>query len=262
MQHLQFRSSTGYKYLVDVPSPQEALKSAYLFSFHKSGSTLMDNMVQRYCKTLHIPTFSLFNAAFDSGVPTNEITEDTAVCFSKIGRVYTGFRHYPIFDLDLAGVTCILLVRDPRDMLVSMYYSVSKSHVIPKGNLKFKKSRLEASRMTIDEFALKKANEYNRKFKKYQQKLPSDSLTTYRYEDIIYRKKQWLEDLVKIMQLPRDNNLIRTTANKFDVFPTTEDQEQHIRQVHPGNFKKKLKKETIEVLNDRLGEFLNHYNYL
>lgn len=258
---MQFRSSGGRNYEVGIPAPRDGLKSAYLFSYHKSGSTLMDNMVRRYCKTLDIPTFSLFNAAFDSGIPTNAIMADTLPCFSKTGRIYTGFRHYPRFDLDLTGVTCILLVRDPRDMLVSMYYSVSKSHVVPKRHLNFMKRRREAASMTIDEFALRKSVEYTRNFQKYQQKLPTETLITYRYEDVIYEKENWLGNLVTKLGLPKNPELVRNIAGEFDIFPKTEDQEKHIRQVHPGNYKNKLKKKTIDVLNEKLSEFLNYYDY-
>ena len=221
----------------------------------------MENMVQRYCESLKIPTFSLFNAAFDSGIPTNQIAEDTLPCFSKSGRIYTGFRHYPGFDLDLAGVTCILLTRDPRDMLVSMYYSVSRSHVIPKNHQKFMKNRHEATRMTVDEFVLKKSVEYARNFQKYKQKLPTETLTTYRYEDVIYEKEKWLGNLVTKLGLPQDPDLIHRTSREFDIFPEVEDQEKHIRQVHPGNYKNKLKRKTIDILSNKLSKFLSHYDY-
>ena len=242
MQHLQFRSTRGRKYWVDLPAPLEGFNSAYLFSFHKSGSTLMDNMIRRYCKYSDIPTFSLFNSAFDSGITTSAIMQDSAICFSKTGRIYTGFRHYPRFDLDLIDVPCVLLVRDPRDMLVSMYYSVTKSHVMPKGNFNFIKRRWKANRMTVDEFVMKKADEYMRSFQIYRQKLPTETLTVYRYEDVIYEKEAWLTDLIKKLGLPQNSALIRSTAQNQDVFPEQEDENKHIRQVHPGNYKKKLKK--------------------
>ncbi len=132
----------------------------------------MDNMVRHYCRQIGAPTFSLFNSAFDAGITTNEVMEDALVCFSKTGRVYTGFRHYPRFDLELTDAPCIILVRDPRDMLVSMYYSVAKSHVVPSKNVKFLKRRQEAASISVDEFALKKAGDYLKNFRKYQQKLP------------------------------------------------------------------------------------------
>jgi hypothetical protein len=261
MQTLQFRSNGNRIYQVDLPPPLEGLTSAYLFSFHKSGSTLMDNMVRQYCAQFDIPTFSLFNAAFDAGIQTSQIMQDAAVCFSSIGRIYTGFRHYPAFDLDLADVQSILLVRDPRDMLVSHYYSVTRSHVVPAKHHEFQKRRHEALAMDIDEFVTRKADIYLNNFHRYQRKLPEKTLITYRYEDIIYKKAKWLKDIVKKLDLPRDRKLINKTAEKFDIFPGQEDQSKHIRHVHPGNYKTKLKPETIKFLNEKLSEFLRHYKY-
>lgn len=261
MQSLQFRSASGRIYQVNLPAPLKGLKSAYLFSYHKSGSTLMDNMVRDYCNPLGIPTFSLFNAAFDSGVPTSEIQEDATVCFSSTGRIFTGFRHYPRFELYLRDVHTLLLVRDPRDMLVSMYFSVTKSHVVPFYHHAFKRNRAQASKMELNEFVIKKAGEYLSSFLRYQKKLPAESLVTYRYEDVIYKKRSWLADLVIKLDLPRNKKLIRMMADKYDVFPQREDERQHIRQVHPGNYRAKLKPETIEALNEKLSPFLDQYGY-
>lgn len=222
----------------------------------------MDGMIRSYCKVHDVPTFSLFNAAFDSGVQTSDIMADAAVCFSKTGYIYTGFRHFPHFDIDLEGAPCLLLVRDPRDMLVSMYYSVLKSHVVPKKHSKFLLNRREAAKLSVDEFVLKKAENYLHNFERYRQKLPVENLTVYRYEDVIYDKAEWLRDMVGKLGLPQSPNRIRKIARDFDVFPGAERQEKHIRQVHPGNHKKKLKEETIDGLNNILSEFLNSYGYL
>lgn len=261
MQTFRFCSAGGQTYHVQAPAARKHLTSAYLFSFHKSGSTLMDNMVRQYCEYFNIPTFSLFNAAFDAGIPTSEIMDDTLVCFTRTGRIYTGFRHYPKFDLDLAGLPVVLLVRDPRDMLVSLYYSLTKSHVIPERNEQLKMGRKEAALLDIDQFALKKARTYLNNFHRYQRKLPARSLITYRYEDVIYEKNAWLHDLVRKLGLPFDSNLIARASDKFDVFPEKEDTSKHIRQVHPGNYRTRLGKETIRILNKKLRDFLEFYKY-
>ncbi len=262
MQSLQLCSGDGHSYRVNLPKLLEGFKSAYLFSFHKSGSTLMDSMVRKYCRKLGVPTFSLFDSAFDSGIPTKEVMDDALVCFSKTGRIYTGFRHYPRFDLVLTGAPCILLVRDPRDMLVSMYYSVAKSHVVLRNNLEFLKRRRETAGMSVDEFALRKAHMYVHNFNKYQQKLPLDTLTTYRYEDVIYAKEAWLSDLVEKLSLPQDSATIKIIAKQFDIFPKQEKQDKHIRQVHPGNYRSKLAPQTIAAISEELEEFLTYYNYI
>ena len=121
--------------------------------------------------------------------------------------------------------------------------------------------RQEATRMNVDEFALDKADLYLNNFRRYQKKLPIDTLTTYRYEDIIYEKQAWLKDIVETISLPLDKTLIKKTAQQFDVFPKQEEQDKHIRQVHPGNYKTKLKQQTIEIINEKLAEFLQYYKY-
>ena len=221
----------------------------------------MDSMVKAYCDHFNVPTFSLFNSAFDAGIATNDVRCDARVCFSRHGRVYTGFRHFPVFDLNLEGVKAILMARDPRDMLVSMYYSVTKSHVVPRNHHKFLQNRKLAAQMDIDEFSIERSKIYLNNFRRYRKKLPKDTLTTYRYEDVIYQKAAWLKDLIGHLALPADEQLIHSIAQEHDVFPQQEDSDKHIRQVHPGNYKKKLKPETIAVLNEKLGEFLHHFNY-
>ena len=152
MHAMTFRSKMGIEYQVELPEPLTGMRSAFIFAYIKSGSTLLNNMITCYCQALGIPTFSLFNSAFDSGVPTHEIMKDANICFNKEGIIYTGFRHYPSFELDLKGIKCVLLVRDPRDMLVSLYYSIVKSHVIPKNYEPLRESRQLASQQTIDKF--------------------------------------------------------------------------------------------------------------
>jgi hypothetical protein len=261
MRELEFLSASGKPYRVSMPRPKAGLRSGFLFSFHKSGSTLMDGMVRTYCKLLGVPTFSLFNAAFDAGVPTDEIQQDAAACFAPEGMIYTGFRHFPNFDLDLTGIPCILLVRDPRDMLVSLYYSVTRSHQLPTGNQAFKDKRALARQMDIDTFVCENSITYVTLFNRYINNLPTETLCTYRYEDVIYEKAQWLRDLAGNLGLPLRRPLLYMVARKYDVIPTVEKQDKHIRQVHPGNYKAKLKPDTIERLNTSLAGFLTHHGY-
>ena len=126
MNSVELVSKQGRHYRVSLPEPKMNLRSAYIFAFARSGSTLLNDMVTAYCRFLEVPTFSLFNSAFDQGVGTHEIDSDALVCFKTSGYIYTGFRHFPAFDLDLASAPTIWLTRDPRDMLVSLYYSVLK----------------------------------------------------------------------------------------------------------------------------------------
>ena len=222
MKKINLISKSGKSYTVNMPLPQKGLERSYIFAFAKSGSTLLDNMVSVYCQNQRIPNFSLFNTAFDQGVSTQEITGDAINCVEQDGYVYTGFRHFPIFDIDLSDATTILLTRDPRDMLVSMYYSIIKSHVVPKGNLLLAKNRERVKQIDINTFVVKSANIYLQHLERYKSMLSRSKLKIFRYEDVIYNKKDWLVDVLEHLCLSVNNRLVKEVASRFDIIPQKE----------------------------------------
>jgi hypothetical protein len=50
-------------------------------------------------------------------------------------------------------------------------------------------------------------------------------------------------------------------AAAHDIIPQTERPDQHIRQAHPGDYRRKLKPETIAALNAVLGRFFLTFGY-
>lgn len=251
----------GRPYKVSLPAPKTNLKKAYVFAFAKSGSTLLDNMVSTYCQLIGVPSFSLFNAAFGQGIRTSDIVDDARVCIEQEGIIYTGFRHFPVFNLDLSGANTILLTRDPRDMLVSMYYSIIKSHVIPEGNSGMQRNRELAASLDINDYVVNFANNYNNQFKRYRIMLDNSDLTTFRYEDVIYEKEKWLNAVVIKLGLEVVPSVVASVAKQFDIIPDHEAEDKHIRQVHPGNYLDKLRPDTIAKLNQSLADFLIFFSY-
>jgi len=261
MQAYQFLSRSAQKYEVILPDPKPGHRSAYVFAFARGGSTLLNNMVTDYCQQIGVPTFSLFNTTFDQGIPTQDIMKDAAVCFTESGYIYTGFRHFPAFDLNIGGAPAIWLTRDPRDMLVSLYYSVCKSHVIPRGLEFFKRNREQARKSGIDQFVLEKAKIVNGQFARYRKSLDGSNVKVYRYEDFIYKKGMWLTDIVAKLGLKHSSRLVDAVANRHDIIPSEEDENEHVRQVHPGNYASKLTDQTIQGLNESLSGFLEYFRY-
>jgi hypothetical protein len=259
---LTFYSAEGRPYRVSLPNPSPGVRAAYLFAYAKSGSTLMNNLVTTYCQVRGVPTLSVFDTAFGQGIPTQQIGPDAAVCFEPEGVIYTGFRHYPAFDLDLRHSTTLLLVRDPRDMLVSMYYSMLVSHPIPEDHEHLKRYRHATSRLSIDEFVVKSATGLVGHFNRYQEQLrQSPSNHVYKYESVVFDKANWLTDMIQRLDLEVQPQLIQHVAKKFDIVPDAEDPAQHIRQVHPGDHRAKLEPATIGRLDQVLAPFLSAYGY-
>ena len=90
----------------------------------------------------------------------------------------------------------VFLVRDPRDRLISFYYSFSRSHVIPvTGEMR---ESIQAQRKAIllktpDEDAKNRMIPFVLNIiDLYHSKLPPETTRVYRYEDVIFRKEEWL----------------------------------------------------------------------
>ncbi len=261
MSNVELISKTGTSYSLELANAHPSQERAYIFAFAKSGSTLINNMVSLYANNIGRPVLSLFNQAFDQGITTSDIAEDAREYIQRDGVIYTGFRHFPCFDFDIEGCKSILLVRDPRDMLVSLYYSITQSHAIPQKNISLANQRKVAQKKEIDDDVLIRAQWYVGQFGRYQQNLIDANLVTYRYEDVIYSKQEWLSHIVEFLELPYKKRLVTKVAKVFDVIPQQEMVTAHVRQVHPGNYKVKLKPETITKLNEILAEFLRCYKY-
>lgn len=255
-------NADSQNYYVEFPDSTSGQTSSYFFAFVKSGSSLMDNMLSTYCSSVGVAYFSLFGQIFAQGLNTLSIGEEAQILFKHKGYVYSGFRHYPQFMLPIMNEPVAMLVRDPRDMLVSFYFSVTKSHVIPTGNESLKADREQAASLSIDDFVLKRAFWYLKEFNRYRKHLADKRVSTFFYEEIVFNKESWLRQMINLAQLPINKTQIRSVASQFDVIPESEQESEHIRQVHPGNHRKKLKPETIEKLNDILAPFLKTYNYL
>ena len=259
---LELVSSAGRSYRVTLPPPTSDMPSGYAFAYWKSGSTLLDHMLQAYCNLTGVAYFSLFGQAFAQGITTSHVTQDAQRCFLPNGYVYSGFRHYPVFELEIGPrQPVVLLVRDPRDMLVSLYFSTTKSHVIPEGEENLAAGRRLSLAQSIDEFALEKCPLYTNAQRRYATRLAGKAVRIFRYEDVIFRKEEWMAELVYFLGLPYRRRFVSRVAAQFDVIPQEEDATKHIRKVSPGDYREKLKLETIRGLNDRLAPFLSAYGY-
>ncbi len=102
----------------------------------KSGSTLMTNMLKELLGEVEIPVVNISGTAFAKGIRAEMIDASMGKALKTKGYAYLGFRQCIPEDtqFDLAPVKKILLIRDPRDMTVSLYFSQRESHKIPDGD--------------------------------------------------------------------------------------------------------------------------------
>lgn len=262
---------------VDLEMPETTISSpsTYLVGVKKGGSTLMAKIMRDLEEYADRPVFEYPSLAFQKGMPWFRTIDDINGSLKKNGYIYGVFRWLPESDiLDLGSLDdegarkrdakFLTMFRDPRDILTSLYYSDAKSHAIPKeGPLKAQmlKNREILSSISVDDYVITKAPSFLRHFYRTLQveSLPDSKIL--RYEDIIYDKTVLVREVAEAMGAEVDENIISKIAIKHDLIPDQENESKHIRQVHPGNYSKKLKPETIEKLNDMFSVVMSKLGY-
>jgi len=165
---------------------------------------------------------------------------------------------------NLAHKKVIFWIRDPRDILVSMYYSFGFTHTLsPNPEIKQYqlRRRQHIKQLTIDEYAIRTAPELKTKFERIRalfDSLPAKARIVLKYEDMIDHYEQFFRQLSTFVELRQ--------GVKDEIFKQTrplekEDVSQHKRKGKPGDYKTKLKEETITTINKILDPVMRHFEY-
>jgi Sulfotransferase domain len=248
---------------INVPSPGD-FRSFYVFAMHKSGSTLLNKMLDTAFMRAGVPQIAIPELTFAAGLPDDPILNPEDFLFDN-GYCYRGFRIFPSYlrYFDITKNKKILLVRDPRDMIVSYYFSMSQSHMIPdSGPLRdeLMSKRDTIKKVSVDDFCLKHFDILQKEFKSYRTVFGSQ-LRVYRYEDVIFNKLNWLKDMLWYLGFALSSDDRKRIAEENDIRPTIERPHEHIRQVTPGNYRKHLSKTTIKRLNFEFRDMLDQFDY-
>lgn len=154
----------------------------------------------------------------------------------------------------------LLQLRDPRDMLTSLYFSTAFSHAIISPKLI--RRRTEALQTDIDDFVLHSASEYLPIYQTYCEKLLSQSNALFvKYEDMVANFDDWLNSLSQHLGLTEQSEDIEIIKSSSDFSVSVEDKYAQRRQVSPGDHLRKLKPETISQLNTIFGDVLRELKF-
>ncbi len=178
----------------------------------------------------------------------------------------------------------LLHLRDPRDVLVSMYYSYCFSHGGEiSGGTGYRK---EVAERGIDEFVLKLATAEERpvagdygtgshvweiagnmrqRYFNYMRHLLDGQLRNValvRYEDMIGDLEGWLEKVAAQFDVSEPATIRQLAGQYRPAFDRTGENEwTHVRKVTPGDHLEKLRPETIAQLDRIFGEVLDTLGY-
>jgi hypothetical protein len=242
------------------------------FGMARGGSTLLFNLLQVLAPTAGLTWFSLSDILFEQGFREDEIPAGAPDHFVPRGYCFGGFREFPRHPLPLLDTArAVLLVRDPRDMLVSQYYATVSSHGIPDAPpgehehwLAVERRRAQAQ--GVGAYCIAKAGGHRHMFNGYLHRgraLERPNLRVYRYEDVVFHKRDWVDDVCGWFGWRIPAATRHAAADRYDAPPPERpDPSAHIRQVTPGSHHRELTPEEIAALDATLAEPLRRFGYL
>jgi hypothetical protein len=254
---------------LNIPPPASDRASCFAYSLHKAGSTLLFDMLRDLAPHVGLTYFSLEDRLFALGIGHGEKPLTHGDLFAATGYLYGGFRWFDPACKIADFKTCkkILLVRHPLDILVSRYFSFTQSHSNPGGGNEsvfadhIQKQRNLAAKLDVEQFALQIAQERLAYYLSYSPILTDKNLAIYRYEDIIYDKAEFMRQICAHLGFRVAEDVIDEIAARYDVFPQDESPGDHVRQVHPGNYRKHLSPNAIEFLLEYFDPILRAFGY-
>ena len=238
------------------------LPSVLFYSYYRCGSMFLSRALRELARAnglQHLDYCSYFvKVAPGQGARLFE-EETLAAAFHPEGCYYGTLRRaYPIPSPE--QYRSVLLLRDPRDCLVSHYYSVRDSHTLNNhGN---RRARREALTTDIDQWVLKHAEDYRRDFLEFHRKLVGKPGVLFLpYEEMVTAFPEFVRKMIEHTGLDQDQSTVDRIVKEADFEVSSENILSHKRSVKPGNHRRKLNPETIRRLDEALAEVLELFHY-
>ncbi len=234
-------------------------------TMHKAGSVFVNGVIRDILTGLGLVHIDFAKTAFRKSAFEADYCIERSPLLSMPGYYFGAFRGpYVESFADLSKNRLVVQVRDPRDCIVSLYFSFRYSHPLPgEGELRdrLKHIRSETSAKAIDSFAMDQVRNQAKGMtviRKVLEHYPETLLL--KYEEMVLDFDAWFQKLREFLGVPMSQDDIN--RYKTAVLPCHEDVNKHKRQVLPGDFRRKLEIETQEAVTRGLQVHLERFGYL
>lgn len=241
--------------------------SVYFYTFHKCASTLFSTYVLKNVSGLRHIDYA--NKIYFRGITDNKCFEDMGYIYGPIrlsvdqnSLVYKYFVKKTLNTEFIKNKTALFLIRDPRDILVSSYYSFGFIHGFsPVMEIKTlqEQTRKKILNQTIDQYVSENAQTMLSDFK-VMEKLNNNCKKSViiKYEDMIDNWDKFVIDLTRYIDI--DEQILDVIHQKSRP-RQQEDITSHHRSGKSGEFRSKLKPDTITHINEIFGPLLQRLQY-
>lgn len=262
----EFSTKGGLRAVLDVPEPRGD-GSTFVVAGHKTGSVLLTRIIEDIAQVTGLPAIPVEAQVWREGFSIGDWPEALYALLEREGFVFYSFRWLQKLPELAAFETArkIFMIRDPRDIAVSYYFSMAKSHGVPKSGRTREmllKLREDTGRMDIDAFVQAgKAGPVLRNIERFGGFLDRPDSVFYRYEDVIFEKRDWVARIARDLDVDLPREKAHEIADRHDLLPEKEDPTKHIRSVRPGGWREKLSTESVRHIETAHPTFFEHLGY-
>lgn len=234
-------------------------------SLHKSGTMFLFHFFR------HLANWRSFQLQSPNNTPPQEHGPVTREMLDDVSSSILCRAPIRTFDVQCVEVEAgidqrrIFHLRDPRDILVSEYYSFGWIH--PAHREDMAERRRQIQEMSIDDYVIRQPEEsrlpVDKKYAVLEDYQFDDSReTVVKYEQMVTQFPQWCYRVLVGAGFRNPTWMTARLAWKYrNEFKTQGESLTHKRRITPGDFRDKLKPATIEILNERFEKTLTRFDY-
>lgn len=237
--------------------------SVFLFSTHKCASTflnqLLSDLAVREGKR-HVNLESYLGTRPDKRDSLYADIEFMDNIFKNKGYYFGVFRYgFKNFNSNSESKVIVVL-RDPRDILTSQFYSIAYSH--PVLTKRFIEKRNHALKVGIDQHVKDMSDRFLNTYTNYiTNYLGKQNVLLVRYEEMVADFPLELKKILSFIDYSKTEEAIAYWTQNPPFRTEGENHLKHKRKVTPGDYKDKLKGDTIQYLNEKFKMVLERLGY-
>ena len=250
----------------ETSTRHDSIRLVDVHSLHKSGTMFLFNFFKHLSRIQNATLLSANHSPASDYDSISDFQSLSSISDGKSTVCRCPIRTFKLEKFQVPGVNQhrIFHLRDPRDMLVSEYYSFGWIH---KTDEFLDDRRSEIQQMSVDEYAIGQSEQSTWPVEQKYQPLLDYNFdpqreTVVKYEQMVTNFPFWCAKVVAAYgcRFPKLLTVRLAWRYRKEFKPSAESM-QHKRRMIPGDFREKLKPETIEILNRRYEAILERFDF-
>ena len=255
------------------PHVNKSLESVIFFTTHKAASNFSNEILKQIEKNTEYSLYD-YGALVGSLSDTLNIDNDFEVylnknykfLFNQHGEIY-GPQRKPLKFQNIENYKKIFFLRDPRDVLVSAYYSFGYSHSIPNSKSlleNFNRNRALIQNQSLDEYVLKESKYWVKPIYmeyKFLKESSEKECMYIKYNQFVNDTESCIEEILNFFDF-QNKDIVQSLAKEASPVRETENKNQHKRSGKNNQWKTHLTENTQEKLTKELNEVLKYWQFI